>query len=458
MLRRKIGSSDIFLGTERLIKCFNGLGKDCGKWVVAGLWGCLISCKTPPQAYEPYGLKGSSEGPSGTLELVAEHKLCALLSGSEKDRLKNHLSEEIKDIEEKDLCDERKVKLEASGIDYYKESFYIALDNTYNLFQVEFDGEYIPKQGTGRFLGGFFDLLGGSGFEGVSIEKKDGFVALNVEAKYLVSEDERRLGGAVYINSLSRVDARTSLKHFTDTFTELLVDDKKSSKSDRFERENKGYEGMAHLVTELSGGERVVVLFALCEGNYCAKKDKDHQNTGHGRMHIFFKTSEDLKALEECQRDFNRNSLGSLKDKFFERCRFRWDQGIEVNLPRDLEFIDYSGMDIRFTKTDEQDVYAGEMIVSSQESAELAILSMQADLRDLKEKGDIKTSFGGVQRFSFPRANDGSQVYCNVEGVVFLGERGGRLIGAVSDRAKGSQDKNCRTKDQSVHIFRLPRI
>jgi hypothetical protein len=55
----------------------------------------------------------------------------------------------------------------------------------------------------------------------------------------------------------------------------------------------------------------------------------------------------------------------------------------------------------------------------------------------------------------FPRDDEGRMMYCNMEGVAWLGD-GGLVV--VSDKRKNDQPRRCSRKDQSIHIFKLPGI
>jgi hypothetical protein len=55
--------------------------------------------------------------------------------------------------------------------------------------------------------------------------------------------------------------------------------------------------------------------------------------------------------------------------------------------------------------------------------------------------------------FLLPRDDKNRPLYCNPEGVAWLGD--GRLV-VVSDKKKSKQPGRCADKDQSIHIFKLP--
>ncbi|MDG2223009.1 MAG: LpqB family beta-propeller domain-containing protein, partial [Rubripirellula sp.] len=69
--------------------------------------------------------------------------------------------------------------------------------------------------------------------------------------------------------------------------------------------------------------------------------------------------------------------------------------------------------------------------------------------------GEINDTFDGFNQtvgdvYRFPTDN-----YCNVEGVSWVSDD--QLV-MVSDRCKKNQKKRCREKDQSIHLFRIPKL
>jgi len=55
--------------------------------------------------------------------------------------------------------------------------------------------------------------------------------------------------------------------------------------------------------------------------------------------------------------------------------------------------------------------------------------------------------------YAFPRNAQDQVVYCTIEGVSWITPY---RIAVVSDKAKSTQSKRCRDKDQSIHIFEIP--
>lgn len=126
----------------------------------------------------------------------------------------------------------------------------------------------------------------------------------------------------------------------------------------RFEKANKGFEGLAHL--RRGGGEW---LYALCEGN-----NGTSAKQGGGRIDVFA-----------------RGSDGS------------WEVSHQIKLPRQAEFEDYSALAYD----------GGRLAVASQESARLWIADIDNDKKIIVP--------GSGRRYRFP-----SKSYGNIEGIAWL--------------------------------------
>ena len=165
---------------------------------------------------------------------------------------------------------------------------------------------------------------------------------------------------------------------------------------------NKGFEGLASL--RLAGND---YLFGLCEGNKC-KSGSAGIKPGKGRIQVF------KKALET------------------------WEHVATIRLPKSVLFKDYSSLDFR----------NGFITVLSQATSALWIGRLRAQpvgLEDLfEDDGEL---------FWFPRDDKGRVMYCNPEGVTWVGND--HLV-VVSDKAKADQPGRCARKDQSIHIFKIP--
>jgi hypothetical protein len=162
---------------------------------------------------------------------------------------------------------------------------------------------------------------------------------------------------------------------------------------------NKGLEGLTCLERD---GQ--TYLLGLCEGNHC-KPGAAGRRPGGGRLQVFGKGSG------------------------------RWHHVGTIRLPKSLWFEDYSSVAV----TQRQ------IAVVSQESSALWIGELAPSSWEIVGDGSIRR---------FPLDARGRTVYCNVEGVSWIGPD--RLV-AVSDRTKAdTQSKRCQTKDESIHVFAIP--
>ncbi len=167
------------------------------------------------------------------------------------------------------------------------------------------------------------------------------------------------------------------------------------------EGENKGIEGL----TYLRRNDRDYVL-GLCEGNDC-KSGAAGRKPGAGRIQVFLKGNG------------------------------QWDHIGTVELPPSVQFVDYASL-----RVDGQRI-----AVVSQVSSKLWIGKLhQRDFRFVDD-GQI---------YRFPRSPKGKILYCNIEGVDWMSAN--RIV-VVSDKTKpGSQRKKCFERDQSIHIFDIPKV
>jgi len=100
-----------------------------------------------------------------------------------------------------------------------------------------------------------------------------------------------------------------------------------------------------------------------------------------------------------------------------------------------VKFEDYSALAIR-----------GERIaVASQETSRVWLGKLRR--RDW-------TIAGAGRQYDFPRTKRGKRLYSTVEGISWLSDE---TFVAVSDLTKEGHPGRCEAKDQSIHIFRLPR-
>ena len=164
------------------------------------------------------------------------------------------------------------------------------------------------------------------------------------------------------------------------------------------DRPNKGLEGLTCVHHQ---GQ--TYLLGLCEGNRC-QGGAAGRVPGGGRIHVF------------------------------QRGRHHWDRVTKIRLPETLLFVDYSGIAVNGDR----------IAVVSQVSSALWV-------------GNLAPSGWQVQgagtSYALPRDADGGILYGTAEGVSWLAPD---QVVVVSDKAKPEQDRRCRAKDQSIHIFRIP--
>ena len=164
------------------------------------------------------------------------------------------------------------------------------------------------------------------------------------------------------------------------------------------DRPNKGLEGLTCVYRD---GQ--AYLLGLCEGNR-GKGGAEGRVPGGGRVQVF------------------------------RRGQRQWDRVAKIRLPETVLFQDYSGIAVA----------DGRIAVVSQESSALWVGSLAPDGWEVTDAGRC---------YALPRSADGSIVYGTAEGVSWIAPD---QVVMVSDKAKPDQDRRCRAKDQSIHIFRIP--
>jgi hypothetical protein len=164
------------------------------------------------------------------------------------------------------------------------------------------------------------------------------------------------------------------------------------------DRPNKGLEGLT--CVHRNGLSH---LLGLCEGNKCAGGAKGRL-PGGGRIHVF------------------------------TRGKHHWERAGKIRLPETLLFEDYSGVAVRGDR----------IAVVSQVSSALWVGSLALSSWEVTGEGSC---------YAFPRDADGEIIYGTAEGVSWIAPD---QVVVVSDKAKPDQDRRCRSKDQSIHIFRIP--
>ncbi len=164
------------------------------------------------------------------------------------------------------------------------------------------------------------------------------------------------------------------------------------------DRPNKGLEGLTCVHRQ---GR--TYLLGLCEGNRC-QGGAAGRVPGGGRVHVF------------------------------QRGRRHWNRVAKIRLPETVLFADYSGIAV-----------TGDRIaVVSQVSSALWVGNLAPSAWQVT---------GAGTSYALPRHADGGILYGTAEGVSWIAPD---QVVIVSDKAKPQQDRRCRAKDQSIHIFRIP--
>lgn len=290
---------------------------------------------------------------------------------------------------------EKRHPLEASGVAFFlpnNERETLAQSDLYVAFDHFSTAARVPRdlQSAASFLG---EEESDFGYEGLTFDARtQRFYAL-VEAV----EKKKRFEPEIHV-----YDA--SWKLVSEQQVDFEVEDF-----------NKGMEGLAHVYHD-----ETLYLFMLCEGNQC----ETHGDRGEGRIHVF--------ALDEEEEE--------------------WLEVDRVKLPGNLDFEDYSGLDIQGDRI---------AIVSQEEGAMfLGTLLLEFDDEgepDWKIADDDDFEGGEGKVYELPRDEDGKRIFCNVEGIAFSPAPGeARTLYLVSDRRKPDQNKRCEDHDQSMHKVELP--
>jgi hypothetical protein len=167
-----------------------------------------------------------------------------------------------------------------------------------------------------------------------------------------------------------------------------------------FKSDNKGFEAVAHVRRDDED-----YILALCEGNKC-QCGKKGRTPGGGRVQVF------------------------------EKKRKRWRHSRNIALPDSVPFVDYSGMSIDH----------GRVAVVSQVNSMLWVGQFDEAGWTWRDAGQL---------YEFPRSDDGTLRYGNIEGVAWITPT--RIV-TVSDRRKkkNQPERGLSEKDQSIHIFDIP--
>jgi hypothetical protein len=112
-----------------------------------------------------------------------------------------------------------------------------------------------------------------------------------------------------------------------------------------------------------------------------------------------------------------------------------WEPTARIKLPESVDFLDYSAVALRGDR----------IAVVSQVSSRLWIGRLRPGTWTIAGRGRI---------YEFPRTKKGKIRYCTLEGLCWLSDT---TFVLVSDLTKRHYRKGCDKRDQSIHIFSLPR-
>ena len=166
-----------------------------------------------------------------------------------------------------------------------------------------------------------------------------------------------------------------------------------------FEKRNTGFEGL--FAVRWKGKD---YLLALCEGNRCRSGRKGRKGGG-GRIHVL------------------------------ERKRSTWEPIGLIKLPKSVDFMDYSAVALRGDR----------IAVISQMTSRMWIGRLRLGAWTIAGQGRI---------YDFPRSRKGKIRYCTLEGLCWLSDS---TFVLVSDLSKRHYRSACGKRDQSIHVFALPR-
>lgn len=170
---------------------------------------------------------------------------------------------------------------------------------------------------------------------------------------------------------------------------------------------NKGFESIQYIHTPDGP-----FLLGLCEGNHC-QGGEEGRDKGNGRIIV--------------------SELQWQKDGVCV-----WEPVKTIHVPASAYFLDYAAMAYNYETE--------KLAILSQEESEIWVGDFHGDSLDFKsQEGQI---------VYLPRNEHCEMIYCNGEGLQWIDHY--RIV-VASDRAKATQPYWCDAKDQSVHLFAMPR-
>jgi len=338
-------------------------------------------------------------------------------------------------------------KFEASGMVYdaSRDGYWVVFDNLWSIAMLTSDlsrnDENMLLESTRMDI----DPDQDSGFEGIAWDKEEDLLYVVTESVEFQDND----GNTVYHPLIRSIkpdgDEFEGVKHYEE---QVICACEFEAPSD-----NKGFEGLNMLTVgpKMAWG-RQKYFVALCEGNYCKSGDEGEE-PGNGRVVVIDAEFHEIWPGGEYQylEDANMDIVCTAKTLKI------------VDLPKSVEFIDYSSIQIREKyysfgskredwPTEEQKTWPDfDVVITSQQSAAMWVGTAkwtEADGLVFNDEGTI---------YQFPKAGDCETQFCNVEGVAMLPEGELTEFVMVSDKVKknAKQPWICGEKDQSVHMFKI---
>jgi len=196
-------------------------------------------------------------------------------------------------------------------------------------------------------------------------------------------------------------------KHPDGTYKALIDECDESARYKRrrwvdfaFEKRNTGFEGLSAIRWREQD-----YLLALCEGNRC-RAGRAGRKPGGGRIHVL------------------------------QRSGPLWKSVARIKLPQTVTFEDYSAVALRGRR----------IAVLSQQSSRLWIGTLRFGDWTVADEGHT---------YEFPRTKKGKIKYRTLEGLCWLTDRS---FVCVSDLSNRHDKRRHRKRDQSIHVFKLPRL
>jgi hypothetical protein len=275
---------------------------------------------------------------------------------------------------------QKNFRFEGSGVFAKENFFYVVFDNSKAIGVIE---SSLKEINDSNFLKG--NVFEKSNYEGIT------FRELEPSSFYVMVESLER--NNAYYPAIVKLDLELNFQEQKFVRFEL-------------EKKNKGLEGISFITRN---GENFIL--GLCEGNFC-NSDKE-KTRGNGRIQVLKETAEE------------------------------WVVVAEIKLPRSINFLDYSDMDIE----------NGRIAIVSQVSSALWVGELHPEKWEILEKGTV---------YYFPFGDrdgnaglGGEIIYCNIEGVSWFGLH---EIVVVSDKRNEDQEKWCKHKEEMIHIFEIPHL